>query len=427
MPEWDVEVAAIPPGEAADKRAACAFKAGALPKETLGEGAPLDGAFPIDHFVLVMLENRSFDHVLQRLPDVGVMDADVAPADFSNQTLDGKTVAIHPAEHFCIEDTAHGWSPVHKQIGAPGALDMQGFVTTNQSGGQDGARAMGYLTPDNAPFSYFMAKTFAISDRHFCSVPGPTWPNRNFFYAASSFGRTNNSFPENEYDPIHGQLLTRGIDWRIYKTDLPGAGAFLSTIIDNKTKSRNVRLLAEDMAAGDVASVTWVDPGLASGTKVTGMHPPANHEYGEQFLWDVVSAVTQSPKWAKTAIIITYDEHGGFYDHVPPPSACKPDADEPETGGELGGFDRLGVRVPLYVLSPYAKKGHVSHVVTDHTSVLRLIETRFRIPAMSARDANADALLDMFDLQSPPDLTPPVLPERPAITPAQAEHCDTAF
>jgi phospholipase C len=422
--EWDQPVEPLSAEAAADKRAACEFQAGQVPKATLGAGVPVDGDFPIDHFVLVMLENRSFDHMLQRLPDVGVTDADVAPDDFTNTTLDGKVVGIHPVEHYCIEDTAHSWAAVHGQLDGG---QMSGFVTTNQASGQDGARAMGYLTPDTAPFSYFLAKTFAISDRHFCSLPGPTWPNRNFYYAASAFGKTKNQFPENHYDPIHGQLLKRGIDWRIYKSDLPGAGAFLPLIVANKEKSKNIRFLAEDMAAGDVAPVTFVDPELTSGVAKTGAHPPANHEYGEQFLYDVVKAVSSSPVWKSTAIIITYDEHGGFYDHVPPPAACPPDDIAPEEGGELGGYDRLGPRVPLYVISPWAKHGHVSHVVTDHTSVLRLLELRFRIGAMSRRDANADPLLDMFDLEHEPDTTPPVLPPRPELTAAQEASCQTSF
>ena len=424
VPEWDRDVAVLPAAEAASKRASCAFQAGALPKETLGDGSIYEGDLPIDHFVIVMLENRSFDHMLQKLPDVGVTDADVAPAEFSNQTTSGKVIPIHPVETYCIADTAHSWGSVHAQLDSG---KMSGFVTSNQQNGQDGARAMGYLGPEAAPFSYFLAKTFALSDRHFCSVPGPTWPNRNFFYAASSFGRTRNEFPEGAHEPIHALLSKRGVDWRNYKSDIPGAGAFLGTLLEHKANGRDYRFFAEDMAKGDVASVTFVDPQLFGGRDKTSMHPPANHEHGEAFLHDVVSAVTSSPVWAKTAILITYDEHGGFYDHVPPPSACAPDDIPPQEGAELGGFDRLGVRVPLYVVSPYAKRGHVSHVVTDHTSVLRLLQLRFRIPALSRRDANAEALLDLFDLTSPPDTSPPSLPPRPTLTAAQEAACQTGF
>jgi phospholipase C len=145
---------------------------------------------------------------------------------------------------------------------------------------------------------------------------------------------------------------------------------------------------------------------------------------------DVVHAVMSGPQWRGTALFLTYDEHGGIYDHVAPPEACAPDDSAPklEKGdvGVAGDFKRLGFRVPLVVVSPFAKKGYVSHLQYDHSSITRFIETKFRLPALSKRDANADPLLDMFDFANPPFVTPPDLPV-PSVDQAEVQYCASTF
>jgi phospholipase C len=423
--EWNRAVTPLPEGEARDKRAACGFTAGALPAETLGDQARLGSKIPIDHFVLVMMENRSFDHYFQKLPEAGITDVDVAPADFSNLTGMGKPEAIRPMDAYCIADVNHEWDGVHEQFNGG---KMDGFVTSNEAKGQDGARAMTYLTEASAPLTYFLGKTWSISDRHFCSLLGPTWPNRMYFYAASSFGVTKNTLNAGIETTLMDNLDKREIPWRVYKTNTPGAGVFVNTVLAHKDNFVSIDGFLADAQAGNLPPVTYVDPGLLGDkTAQSSQHPPANHQYGEQFLYDVVKAVSESPLWASTALIITHDEHGGFYDHVPPPAACPPDDRPIDEGGSIGKFDRLGIRVPLIVVSPFAKKSHVSHVVTDHTSILRLIESRFQLPAMSNRDANAETLADMFDFDAPPFATPPALPERPAVDGQHDEQCKTLF
>jgi phospholipase C len=125
-------------------------------------------------------------------------------------------------------------------------------------------------------------------------------------------------------------------------------------------------------------------------------------------------------------MFITYDEAGGLYDHVPPPPACPPDATPPAQDGDLGGFDRYGFRVPLFVVSPFARARFVSHAVHSHASLLRLIEAKHGIPALTARDANSDALLDMFDFAAPPFATAPDFPE-PPIDQAKLEECRARY
>src|SRR5262249_13881666 len=142
---------------------------------------------------------------------------------------------------------------------------------------------------------------------------------------------------------------------------------------------------------------------FVDGVGVQDEHPTNNITGGEKFVRSIYEAAIASPLWMKLAIVFTYDESGGLADHVPPPKACIPSPDQT-------GVDRLGIRVPTMVISPWARPHHVSHVVHDHTSVLRLIEALHDLPALTARDANADALLDMFDFNCPSLQSPPTAP-----------------
>ena len=150
------------------------------------------------------------------------------------------------------------------------------------------------------------------------------------------------------------------------------------------------------------------------GHRVEGIVEHRDATAEQKLISEVIAALMQSPQWKRSALFLTYDEHGGIYDHVAPPKACAPnDGKGPvDKNGKpvAGAFDRYGFRVPLVVVSPYAKRGYVSHEVYDHTSIIRFIEARFRVPALTARDANAAIPLDFFDFANPPHLTPPTLP-----------------
>src|SRR6185295_9663823 len=166
-----------------------------------------------------------------------------------------------------------------------------------------------------------------------------------------------------------------------------------------------------DAAAGNLPQVSYVDPALVGG-ELNDEHPPKNVQKGQAFVASVVNAVMASPQWSSTVLFITYDEHGGFFDHVPPPAACLPDAIPPALRPDdvPGAFDNYGIRVPFVAVSPFSRKGFVSHKVYDHTSVLRFVETRFDLPALTRRDANADPMLDLFDFERVPFAKPPRLP-----------------
>jgi len=358
----------------------CTFTAGALPAETLGDEIPRGDDIPIDHFVIMMQENRSFDHYFGRLPAAGHDDVDGLPAGAANPDANGNPVEVFHADQYCIRDVAHSWNSSHRQYN-DGAND--GFVTTNDPAGE---RALGYLDEGDLPFYYGLAKTFAIGDRMFCSVLGPTFPNRFYFLAATSDGRINNRLVPFMRASIFDRLDAAGITWKVYAPDLAFALLF----------GELPRPLAEfyaDAAAGTLPQVAYVDPsfGLSGEVEQNDEHPPSNPQLGQLFVESVYDAVRASPLWPRSAMILTYDEHGGFYDHVPPPGACIPDDVPPETDANdvQAAFDRYGFRVPLVVISPWARPGHVSHSTYDLTSVLRLLEARWNLPALTARDANA--------------------------------------
>jgi phospholipase C len=298
---------------------------------------------------------------------------------------------------------------------------MDGFVSTNNPGG---ARAMGYYTEVDLPYYYWMAKTFSISDRHFCSLLGPTWPNRFYFYGASSWGNTKTGdvgiLVNDEYQnatKIMDQMETAGKTWKIYRD-----GSVSFAIVFGPSTANygtTVEQFETDVDNDALPNLAIIDPSF-TGAGQNDEHPPANVQLGQQFAARILNKLMSNPTvWSKTVFILFYDEHGGFYDHVPPPPACEPDNHVPPDYK----FDRLGIRTPLIVASPFVKKGYVSHFVTDITSVTRFIQNRFDLPAMTRRDANAWPMLDMFDFDTPPHATAPSGAPDATANPAGVQFC----
>jgi phospholipase C len=432
--EWNREVTPPSDEEAASARASCGYAAGALPAETQGASAPSGTDIPVDTIVIVMMENRSFDHYFQLLPEHGQPDVEVAPQGFTNPDVDGSLVAPMPIGQHCFVDTAHGWGSVHEQVNG-GAMD--GFIRTNEGnhelpmgGSPDllrGTRAMQHHGPDTLPFYYWLASEFSIADHYHCSMLGPTWPNRMYLYAATSGGLTSNTFTSN-VTTLMDYLELREVPWAIYATGTPGFGVFVDKLLDYQGEHlKTIDDFYVDAAAGTLPKVVFVDPNLGrEGFDTNDEHPPAMAQYGQRFVADVVKAMGESPQWSRSATFITYDEHGGLYDHVPPPDACAPDDRTDPDADPPVGFTQLGVRVPLMVVSPFAKKHFVSHKVYDHTSITRFVEARFVMPALTGRDANAEAPFDMFDFESPPFPAMPTF-ELPAIDEAMSASCAAVF
>ncbi len=405
---------------AAGQRTGCAFGAGDKADRTIGKEWPIGDAIPIKHFVIVMMENRSFDSYFGAGKKFG-LDVDGFPDGASNPDATGKAVPIFHTQEACIADVAHGWTKTHQQIDGG---KMDGFVTTNDP---NGTRAMGYFDGTDLLFYYGAAQAFGISDNHHCSVQGPTWINRLYFASATSFGLTANKLPPADVMDSHpnqlilAQLDQAGADWRVYKTDLSEFMLYPNYIAQDANAARllSVDDFFKDAAAGTLPAVSFVQPSFTTtGGGRNDEHPPGTPYTGEQWTHKIVTALMASPNWKDSAYIQTYDEHGGFYDHAVPPPACKPDDMAPQlTPTDVKGeFDGMGVRVPLLVISPWSKPGYVSHIATENTSVIRLLQTRFGLGAMTARDANAWPLLDFFDFSKRAFETPPTLPEPKAMT-----------
>ena len=372
----------------------------------------------IEHIIIVMMENHSFDAYLGMLGrgDGFTLDRSHHPVH-SNPDSSGNLVHAFPMPNACQSD--HGpsqtWNASHRSLNG-GRND--GFVRAS------GPVAMGYWTGATLPFYYSLARTFPLCDRWFASCPAQTYPNRRFLLAGTAYGLISTSAtgilaPSPPNGTIFDQLNAHGISWRDYYTDLPSAGLFKAIVDGNREKLTPIAQYFTDAAAGSLPAVSLVETQYEHASE----EDPQNIQAGEAFVSSVVQAAMHGRAWDKTVLIWCYDEHGGYYDHVPPPRAIKPDDIPPDIHvppDEPGGYDQYGFRVPAVVVSPFARRNYVSHVVHDHTSILKLIETKWNLPALTFRDANADNLLDSLDLRDrpafrePPALAAPGLSVRPS-------------
>jgi len=396
----------------ATERLGCTFGKGDTTVASVGPDTPHGDKLPFKHIVFLMMENRSFDHYYSHLPAYGVTDVDVATEANANPDPGPPLtqIARFHETRYCIQDVNHEWGAVHLQYDEG---KMDGFVVTSNPGG---ARAMGYHDETDLPYYYWAAKTFGISDRHFSPLLGPTWPNRFFFYGGTAWGRTKtpDTPPLNE-PKITNLLEDAGRTWKIYRDGtLSFADAF-----GPKYAGSPMSQFDADLAADALPDLVLVDPSF-SGSNQNDEHPPTNMQLGQKFTARVLNALMAYPKiWHETVFIQSYDEHGGYYDHVVPPAACVPDGiTVPDYA-----YDHYGIRIPILVASPWTKKGYVSHLVTDLTSITRFIENRFDLPAMTKRDANAWPLLDMFDFANPPYWDVPVSMPSAELSAAGADWC----
>jgi phospholipase C len=419
----------------ADAPASCPFTAGALPAQTLERGQLHGAQIPVDNIVVLMQENRSFDHYFGQLHYEGQRRAEGEPRNASNPdptNPSGPPIRAFHQSHTCeVADLNHGWDGTHHEVNG-GAMD--GFTAQNiDDADPTGHRTMGVYDTVELPFYYALYKTFAMGDRYFCSVLGPTFPNRYYFLAGTSFGHISNEFP-----PDTTQFTQRSIfnlldeadppvTWKIYWSILPFGDLFAYVRNERQANVVPIAQFFDDAQHGVLPQVSFVDPIFVGLPNVENdEHPPANVQVGEKFVSDVIGALFASPQWGRSALFVNYDEHGGFYDHVPPPAACVPDGIPPNLGPDdvNAAFDRYGIRVPVVVVSPFSRRHYVSHVVHDHTSVLRFIETRFDLPALTARDANADPMLEFFNFGHPGFRNPPALPAA-YVNPVEAAACGT--
>jgi phospholipase C len=257
-----------------------------------------------------------------------------------------------------------------------------------------------------------MAKRFPIGDRYFCSVMAQTYPNRRFLIAGTALGDiSTDGSGISTVDAPNGTIFDRlnqyGISWKDYYPDLPTCALFEPVLFNNPGKAVPISQFFVDAASGNLPAFSIVDP-YTNFSEENG-----DITIGEAYAALFIDAVMHGPAWEKTALLWVYDEHGGWYDHVPPQPAIKPDnvAPELQPGDVPGAYDYTGFRVPCCVVSAWSKKDYVSHQVFDHTSILKLVETKWNLPALTFRDANAHNMVDFFDFSStrPPFGDPPVL------------------
>ena len=406
----------------------------------------------IAHFVVLMQENRSFDHYFGHLaqydPSLGV-----APEpNTGNLDPNGHLIKPFHETHYCeVADLDHSWTGTHHEWnnGAMSGFAQQNAVASDPTG----SRTMGYYTAADLPYYYDLYDHYAISDTYFSSVLDQTFPNRFYLLAGTSFGHIRNDFPtpsgansltDFSQTTIFNRLDAAHVSWRIYFAEVPVA--FLFGYVRQKTLGHvfPISQYFIDAATGRLPQVSFVDPIFLGTVNVENdEHPPANVQMGQRFASLVINQLTKSPNWSSSALILTYDEHGGFYDHLPPPKAPLPDAIPPmlQSGDVPGQFDQLGIRVPVVVVSPWSKKHYVSSAlplvsggadpqyanpqkIYSHTSILKTLEARFGLAPLTARDAASNDLSDFFDFSTPHFAVAPKL-KQANINKTEALFCET--
>ena len=396
----------------------------------------------VNHIIFMLQENRSFDSYFGRLgayrAAAGVSGSlDGLPANASNPSYDGtSTVSAFLMQSACSEDLSSSWNESHFAVNRNNPSDiahaqMNGFVWSaghfaRDTGGPDvnGIRAMGYYDQAALPYYYFMATQFATSDRFFSPILARTQPNRIADFAATTAGHAYPPTATLNVKTIFDLLDQAKVDYRIYETN-PGSSTmndFTNFRVNHKPNFAPIGDYFKDLSQATLPPVVFIETGEDSGQDE---HPDNNIQVGAAFTASLINALMQSTSWKDSAFILSWDEGGGLYDHVPPQPAVAPDDLAPSDLASTdvpGTFNTTGFRVPLIVISPFARKGYVSHTVMDTTAILKFIEQRFNLPSLTRRDAAQASMLEFFDFGSPPWMTPPTPPAQPTNMPCYSDH-----
>jgi phospholipase C len=338
----------------------------------------------IEHIVMVMMENRSFDHFLGWLPNA-----------------EGKQAGLEYLDQAGVPHLTHRLAPDFQGCGHPDPdHSFAGSRIAYNNGAVDGwlragrndTYAIGYYTGADLAFLGQAAPRWTVCDHYFAAIMAESFPNR-FYQHAAQTDRLDNTLALSSLPTIWDRLADAGLEGRYYFSDVPFLGLWGARYL---SIARPFPTFLVDALTGDLPHVAFIEPRFldeASGTSGDD-HPPADIRNGQAFLSLLYTALTRSPAWPQTVLIITYDEGGGFFDHVPPEPA--PSADE-----AVGNADGLrGFRVPCLLISPFARRATVAHEVLDHTSVLRLIEWRWHLPPLTVRDASATNLAAALDFNA---------------------------
>ena len=382
----------------------------------------------LDHIVVLMMENHTFDNLLgmvgHEVPGRAGVDGLTVHgnriADFNPEAGGRKVFAQYATSPCQLEGKpTQSWNASHQSYD-DGRND--GFVRSS------GPIAMHFWDQHDLPFTYSLVRHFPFGERYFSSVLAQTYPNRRFLFTGTASGITATDNTTFSVPAPNGTIFDRldqhRINWKIYYQNLPSAlivpGFYTAARKPDVEKIDGFYAAAK---AGRLPAFTFLDPQYTT----TSEEDPQDIQVGERFVASVVNALMHGPKWKRTALIITYDEGGGYYDHVPPPKAIKPDSTPPipVPGNVPGGYDRYGFRVPAVVVSPWARAAYVSRQVQDHTSILAFLERKWNLPAMTFRDANAQPMTDYFDFTKPTFVTPPALAFAPSLAPG-LKQCEAA-
>jgi phospholipase C len=326
---------------------------------------------PIKHVVVDMQENRSFDHYYGFAPFAGAYGV---PAGYSQPDGHGGAVAPYHFASLSTPDIGHSWGAMHSEYDRG---KMDGFYTT------DGINSMGYYTQADLPFYYSLFQSSSLCTNYFSSLMGPTWPNRFYLAAGTSGGITTNGiwgYGVFDYPIILDLLEDAGVTWKVYNVSFDSVPFGNTDNIfvfwkrwahDQRTRGSKGEYL-DDLRLGKLPQVSFVIPSFARGWDE---HPPADVSVGMGIQQELITALMQSSAWNSSTYILTYDEAGGYFDHVAPP--------------QLDAFG-LGVRLPAWVISPWAKPGHLEPTLYEHSSILKFIEAVFGLPTLASVNHSFD-------------------------------------
>jgi phospholipase C len=370
--------------------------------------SPLEPAELLAHIetiIVLCMENRSFDHYLGSLRLLeGRADVDGLTGTESNATAANVAVPVHLLEDFTPADPPHGWDACHAQWNN-GAND--GFV--REHAGASEADVMGYHVRAQLPVTYALADAGVVCNRWHAACLGPTWPNRFYLHGATSRGMQSN-LPVLGFRSIFDRLAAKGVKGTNYFSDVAWATGGYAKLTGLATIER----FFEDAAAGTLPPFAIVDPSFAGGG-ANDDHPDHDIQLGQALIASVAAAIAQSPQWNRCLLVVTYDEHGGFFDHVAPPPTIDDDAD----------FRQLGFRVPTLVIGPTVRRGCAIDDLFEHSSVVATATRRWGLDPLNAR---AEAVNDLsrcidptkIDDPLPPPVVPAVAVSRSALRRRQA-------
>ena len=386
----------------------------------------------IKHVVLLMMENHSFDQMLGCLqgeyPDLDGVDINSSSPRFNLDLSGNKVYQIPTDEQQVRLDPKHEHRFVMDQI----ASGNSGFVSDfqkNQKGdtAEDRQYVMGYYVMDRLPALHELGRNFTVCDHWFSSLPGPTWPNRFFALSGTSSGRVlmpegishlrpQEVFVQNQFT-LFDRLNDAGKSWKIYYYDFPS-----SLLLNRQRLPQNLmhyspikEFFTRVRDEANFPEFTFIEPKYF-GADQNDDHPPHNIFKAQKLIADVYNAIRSVPElWASTLLVVVYDEHGGFYDHVEPPSAVPPDDHREEWT-----FDRLGVRVPAILISPWVG-ARVEKTIFDHTSLLKYLTEKWGLGPLGRRTQEANSIRVVLDQNQPRQTTVPfirvpysnLMPERP--------------